>query len=81
MRATAWQTARGAPGSAVREAGAKRSSRATCASVRPVAGSVATSSVGARRAAAHAWQEASNASSIQAAGRSPAWRSTAASFQ
>ena len=61
---------------------AQDSSRVTCSSRRPVAGSVCTSSVGPGRAAAHAAQLASNASSTHASGRSgPVADSIAASFQ
>jgi hypothetical protein len=41
----------------------------TCSSVRPVAGSVLINNVGALRAAAHAAQRSSCASSIQASAR------------
>ena len=41
----------------------------TCSSVSPTDGLVSTSSVGAERASAHAWQSSSRLSSIHAAGR------------
>ena len=60
---------------------AQRSSNPACEWVRPSSGAVRTSSVGASRHAAHAWQSSSSASSIQASGRAPAYVSIASSFQ
>jgi hypothetical protein len=61
---------------------AQDSSSVTCSGSRPVDGSVRTSSVRPGRAAAHASQDASRSSSIQASGASgPTRASIAASFQ
>ena len=60
---------------------AQASNRVTCSSVMPSDDSVSTIRVGASRASAQARQVSSMLSSIQAAGRSPAYSSIASSFQ
>ena len=73
--------ARGAHAACCATRPAQRSRRSTCSSDRPVPGSVSTSRVGASRSSAQRWHVSSRLSSIQAAGRSPAYSSIASTFQ